>query len=311
MDSKPSIRPSETLERMSPQDKPWDIHRATAELVANLYRDDFRKLAFRMDRCSERLGFVHREMVAPGEHKPIRLVEARFCRVRYCPVCQWRRQLMWRARFFQALPAIERECKGARYLFLTLTVRNCPPTELRATLAQMNKAWDRLTKRKAWPAHGFVRSTEITRNATTGEAHPHFHCLLMVRPSYFSGDYYISQQRWREMWQGCLRVDYLPVINVKVVKPDQSGFISKSLLETLKYSIKPSDLVADKDWLIEITKQLKKVRMVAIGGTFKEFINSEDPADLISESSKPLGGELAEIFFGWETQIKKYIKSND
>lgn len=313
MDSTPSLRPGEQLRAISPKDKPWDIHRASAELVAALYQDDFAKLSFRINKCSYRLGFVREDMVAPGEQRPpIRLVDARFCRVRHCPVCQWRRQLMWRARFFKALPAIERECVGARYLFLTLTVRNCHPSELGSTLSHMNKSWDRLTKRKAWPAHGFVRSTEITRNAATGEAHPHFHCLLMVRPSYFSGEYYISQQRWRELWQACLKSDYLPVVNIKAVKPGPSGFISKSLLETLKYSIKPSDLVADKDWLIEVTKQLKNVRMVSVGGTFKEFISSEDPTNLITEGENdPQGADLAELFFQWETQFKQYRRTAD
>jgi hypothetical protein len=174
----------------------------------------------------------------------------------------------------------------------------------------MNKSWDRLMKRKLWPAIGFVRSIEITRNAKTGEAHPHFHCLLMVRPSYF-GKHYIRQELWRELWRSCLKVDYLPVVNVKAVKPDKHGFISRSLLETLKYSIKPHDLVADKDWLIEITKQLKNIRMVAVGGSFKDFINSHEPEDLISTpegANDPVGSELSEIFFGWQTQVKKYVR---
>ena len=31
-------------------------------------------------------------------------------------------------------------------------------------------------------------------------AHPHFHALLLVKPQYFQGKYYIKQADWVEMW---------------------------------------------------------------------------------------------------------------
>ena len=41
---------------------------------------------------------------------------------------------MWLARFYAALPEVQAQHPKARWLFLTLTVRNCPISDLRETL---------------------------------------------------------------------------------------------------------------------------------------------------------------------------------
>ena len=53
---------------------------------------------------------------------------------------------------------------------------------------------------------GFLRTTEVTRGmmATRLMAHPHFHALLLVKPSYFKGQGYIKQGDWVEMWSKAL-----------------------------------------------------------------------------------------------------------
>ena len=105
--------------------------------------------------------------------------------------------------------------------YLTLTVKNPPVTELRDTLKHMNDSWKRLieTKRFKSGVAGFLRTTEVTRgNDGDMMAHPHFHALLLVKPSYFKGQGYIKQADWVEMWAKALRADYLPSVNVKAVK---------------------------------------------------------------------------------------------
>jgi hypothetical protein len=39
----------------------------------------------------------------------LKLKNAYFCRVRFCPVCQWRRSLRWQAKVYQALPQLRRD----------------------------------------------------------------------------------------------------------------------------------------------------------------------------------------------------------
>ncbi len=298
------------LSDVSPQDKPWDTHRANATAVQGLYdAGGNARYAARIRECSKLLGFALQAQDS-GDLK-LKLQQASCCRVRHCPVCQWRRMLMWRARFFQAVPKVLEDYPTARWLFITFTVMNCPLDELRDTLGHMNKAWERMSKRKQFPAIGFVKSVEVTRSKI-GEAHPHFHCLLLVSSSYFGGQY-IKQKEWRVLWQQALRADYLPGVDVRAVKPrqgEQGNEITIALLETLKYGVKESDLMHDAAWLTELTKQLHKTRAVSVGGVLKEYLSEEEPEDLIhAEGEEPAEGDSeVSVWFGWREMVKRYAK---
>ena len=221
---------------------------------------------------------------------------------------------MWRARFFGALPRIRQAYPAARFLFLTLTVRNCELSELRSTLTWMNKSWELLSKRKAFPALGWLKSVEVTRSIN-GTAHPHFHALLMVNPGYFKRGY-LSHENWRLLWQSCLKVDYLPHASVQAIKAgkglgdvEAAEDLMKQICHTLKYSVKPEDLVSDQAWLTELTTQLHKTRAVAVGGVFKTFISDEEPEDLIHselDEDEPEGD--CSIWFGWREAVARYYK---
>jgi plasmid rolling circle replication initiator protein Rep len=308
---------SEYLSDLSPKDKPWDSHRAIADTVQNLYRSArLDKYADRIQTCGKLLEFALRS--DDQGDVGIKLQSAHFCRVRHCPVCQWRRSMKWQAKMFSAMPEITQAYPTHRWIFVTLTVRNCDLADLRATVDDMNKAFARLSKLKAFPAIGWIKSLEVTRNAETGQAHPHFHCLMLVDSKYFGGRNYIKQEEWRSLWQRCLRVDYLPVVNVKAVKPkknkltDELDDIGQAIVETLKYSVKEEDLVADEDWLAQLTTQLHKTRAIAIGGVLKNFLKEEkEDEDLIhiGEEETEIEYETISIFFGWRELAKRYRKS--
>jgi len=300
------------LSDYSPKDKPWDVHRAATDGVALLYLQDaeFQRLGARVSSCSGFLLFAWSVDQGTGE-KSLRLRGAQFCHVRHCPVCQWRRSMMWQAKFYQALPVLQAGHPKARWIFLTLTVKNCPVTELRETLRAMGGAWKRLIERQEFrPVLGFVRTTEVTRGAD-GSAHPHFHALLMVSTSYF-GRGYVPQTRWVELWRECGRFDYVPVVDVRAVKGD----LGKAVQETLKYSVKPSDMRADGDFLLELTRQVHHMRFVATGGALKgvlkpeRSITSEDM--VMAENGSEGVVELPDgprLGFAWEKPAKRYRKA--
>lgn len=104
---------------------------------------------------------------------------------------------MWKAKAYQVLPKVAQDYPKHRWLFLTVTLKNCPIGELRQTLDWMNKSFVRLTKLKEWPGVGWIKSVEVTRGKN-GNAHPHLHVLLMVEPGYF-GPNYLSQERWVDL----------------------------------------------------------------------------------------------------------------
>ncbi|MCE4093463.1 protein rep, partial [Klebsiella pneumoniae] len=84
----------------------------------------------------------------------------------------------------------------SRWMFLTLTVRNCAIGELGDTLSRMNTAFQRLKDRKEFrPVQGRIRTTEVTRGSD-GSAHPHFHTLMMVPPGMLNGKSYVKHARW-------------------------------------------------------------------------------------------------------------------
>ena len=89
------------LTEISPHEVSWDEHRSDAESVKILYNYsvELSKYADRINGCSGILKFGFN----PDQGKLV-LKQAFFCRVRHCPVCQWRRSLLWRAVMFQQLP---------------------------------------------------------------------------------------------------------------------------------------------------------------------------------------------------------------
>ena len=305
----------EFLSECSPRDKPWDGHRADADLIAEMYAShpDFQRLSGRVALCSLWLGFAWAPDRQDANTLTLKLREARFCRVRHCPICQWRRSLMWLARFHAALPRVLSEHPTARFVFLTLTRKNVPVRQLRETLRVMNKAWERLAQRKSFGVVlGWIRTTEVTRGKDR-TAHPHFHCLLMVPSGYFTNRY-ISQADWAEMWRRASRLDYTPIVDVRAVKQatvNGSGILP-AVRETLKYSVKPSDMKADVGWFLEITRQLWKLHFIASGGVLKGVLRAEEESEkdlLLLRDANP-SDEKASLFFDWHRKPRRYKRAD-
>lgn len=300
------------LSDISPKDARFDRYKRSAEAIASLYvGTDFSRYAERIEDCGRFLGFGLTADPDTGEMR-VKLNSARFCRCRHCILCQSRRVLMWAIRMYHVVPRIIGDNSNIEFIFLTLTVRNCPIAELRETLTRMNKAWERLTKRRQFPGLGFLKSIEITRSVSeAGDTHPHIHALIAVPKTYFTGRNYIKQEKWAEMWRSCLRADYVPIVHVRKVRP-KKGFddpvlaLSAGVVETAKYTVKPEDLASDRDWLLELTKQMNKVRAIAVGGLFRDYLKEDDPGDLISEGDAVESSDVR-IVFDWRSDIGKYI----
>lgn len=247
--------------------------KSNADNIAALYAKSpaFTKHAKRMTACSTSIRRLERVNTKTGG--VFMTTQAERCRVRNCPVCQRARSAKL---FFQMKPALEQinaEHPTYRWVFLTLTVENCPLKELRETIKSMNAAWSRLLKVKELSCvKGWLRNVEVTRGKSDANtAHPHFHVLLCV-PSYYFKSRYISQEKWGELWRDALRVDYVPMVNVQAVKQLTNGIAE--LTKATTYSVKPSELVDEKgaDWLHELHTQCDKLRFIASGGLVKQAI---------------------------------------
>ena len=82
------------LTEISPHEVSWDEHRSDAESVKILYNYsvELSKYAERINACSGILKF------GVNRSRKLVLKQAFFCRVRHCPVCQWRRSLYFGGR---------------------------------------------------------------------------------------------------------------------------------------------------------------------------------------------------------------------
>jgi hypothetical protein len=215
---------------------------------------------------------------------------------------------------FQKLEEIKTQYPTHRWVFLTLTVRNCDLVDLRDTLKDMNASWQRMIQTVAFKkgVAGFIRTTEVTRGKDGDmRAHPHYHALLLVKPNYF-GKNYIKQPEWVEMWQKALRADYAPSVNVKTVKQFAEGQLDKAICETLKYSVKPDDLTLTRDsgaWLHEMTRQTFKMRFIATGGVLKGVLKPDDEIsteEMLTSSEEAEETDERRIAFQYHREHRRY-----
>ena len=264
--------------------------------------------AERCGDCGTFLKFEHYKHL-PTEERGRKLKSANFCDVRWCSMCAWRKSRKYASETRSVLTQLE-ALRPVRYVFLTLTMRNIPLPELKTAIKTMNRAFNLLTKSPEFEGVvlGYVRALEaLGGNTQAGEAHPHFHVLLVVKPEYFSGKGYITQARWAELWQRCLRVDYLPVVDVRKVKPKREGRTARDsgILETVKYIAKPQDIgrLCQSDFE-ELDRQMKGIKQYTQGGMLKGF-EPEKSEDFSPEEWKL----IAEEFYQWtgtEYHLEKY-----
>lgn len=222
--------------------------RSDAERLAGVYDEIHRRLLApsyqrRAELVSQCGTFLEYQVAEQGS----RLHRANFCRDRLCPLCTWRRSLKIYAQISRVMDVLQE--RGYQFLFLTLTIRNRPGADLPDAVQQLYDGWRKLYHKHSVfrrQVQGTFRSLEVTRNQTTGEYHPHLHCILAVRPSYFDGKNYLPKNAWRKMWRECAGLDYDPQIDIQRIKP-RAGADSTSLAgaaaEVAKYAVKSADFL--------------------------------------------------------------------
>ena len=256
--------------------KKWGQRKAIAQKAAPRLPMD---IAQKLRKCS-----THIELVASGNGLATRVWA---CRHKFCPICSWRRALKWTAEMSK-LPA---EAGEYRWLFVTLTLRTVPVTELSERLALLSKAWRKLTLRADWPGVAYLRSVEMTEGSR-GLAHPHIHAVVAVRPGFFRGKSYIKQERWRQMWAEAAGVDYLPSVHVRAIKTLESA--TQEVTKAVNYSLKLS--TAAPEFLARCAAAMKGKRSIEAGGFLRGWLKRARVKAEPPESSV-LGSET----WTWET----------
>ena len=153
----------------------------------------------------------------------------------------------------------------------------------------------------------------MTHNENDKTYHPHIHVLMMVRPSYFqSKKDYITQKEWSDMWSQSLKVDYVPMIDIRTVKETGKG-LRGAVLETAKYPTKPIKLdVENKQVVDDLYNGLYRKRQLGYGGLFKTIkkqlaLDDAENGDLVHTSDdKENISKGTEIVAIWNATKQNY-----
>ncbi len=262
------------------------------------------------------------------------------CGQRLCPKCQhYKGRILCQQIGKVHGRYLEKEPETAGVL-LTLTLKNCSPDALRRTVQHMHHAFGKLRRRIEFETAvtGFFRATEVTINRTEGRTyHPHMHVLLSVPRAYFrkGSGLYIEHERWREIWQECLGVDYRPMVNVQAVTPEamkkRTGRkgreldVAGAIREVAKYCVKPDGFQeilpngrfwTDPTVFQELQDGLRGLRLYAWGGEFDvirkelELVDveamGENLSDEVESVEKPPQNYtlIAKVVYNWDNNAR-------
>lgn len=281
------------------KERPWKLHKQENLQLVKIYKIAREKninlitdsRLFDLEHCADTLLFAEN---AEGKKK---LKSANFCRLRLCPMCQWRRSLKMFGQVQTITDKILERDKSTRFLFATFTVKNVDAENLETCINILNNKFLYLVSRNKTfaPAKklkqnllGYLKAVEVTYNTKDKTYHPHLHVIFAVKSTFFKNKQnYMTKKEWIELWQQALGVDYKPQTDIRAIKTNTG----KAIAEVAKYPVKTAPILSlPDDEAVEVLKtltlSLNKKRFVSYGGIFKTVKQELKLADI--ETDKDL-----------------------
>lgn len=219
------------------------------------------------------------------------------CKNRFCPICAWKKSRK-NALALSVMMAYLKQEEKKEFIFLTLTAPNVPAEELNDEIKHYNQSFQRLMQRKevSKVVKGYARKLEITYNEERDDYHPHFHVLIAVNKSYFTDkNYYISRDRWLELWQQVTKNPLITQVDVRKVKNGRND----KVYEIAKYSAKDSEYLVRQDVFEVFYKALKGKRLIVYSGLFKDAMTKFKAGELDSYKEKDTTEYVYAIMYNW------------
>lgn len=319
----------------------WALHKAQVDDLANIYDYVNPDKAKRLRLCSNTL--VVREY-HDGSRE---VVGAMTCKVRLCPLCSWRRSLKVYRNTMRIMERLDASQKYG-YIFLTLTMRNCRPSELNAELNRIFAGWNKLNQYKAFKqaVKGWYRGLEVTHdteqiitperyyaaekvyksrcihigdvNPNYDTYHPHIHAVLVVNKSYFTSRDYISAAEFVGLWRKACGFDYDPIVDIRKVK----GSMQKAVAEISKYSAKSVDYIIPDDMPLSVSSvetldvALGGRRLAAYGGIMRQIfrelkLEDSETGELVQPERDATPEEYKLVNYYWHNGYSRYLRESD
>lgn len=312
--------------RKNGKERPWKMHKVNSLKLYELYKkalvsDENLLTESRMkslEECGNNLLF------SVNDKNEKRLKGANFCRLRTCPMCNWRKSLKMFGQTNKIANKILEQNSSTRFLFVTFTVKNCSAEKLEETINLMNQGFKRLTDKSKGVKItekfknnmlGYIRAMEVTYNQEKDTYHPHIHCIFAVKAQYFTKGY-IKKSEWQQIWGECCHTDYEPIVKVQTIK----NSTSKAVAEVAKYPVKMDEIANYQDEkkaikaLIVFTKILKGRRLITFGGVFAEArkllkLDDIETGDLVNleDEQKENFQEIKKVLFKFRVKVGCYI----
>ena len=333
-----------TDKKASGEERPWKFHKLSSLKLYKLYT-----LAKKIDpKCISKSSYAALEHCASfllygiNQVGVKKLRQADFCKARLCPMCNWRKSLKVFSQTSQITEYMLENHPTTRFIFVTLTQKNCAFDSLEEAIRAMNDAFRKLTSKNqkfafsaGWKKSmlGYMRAIEVTYNPETNTFHPHIHAIFAVKPSYFSTGY-ISHDGWRTMWQEAMGLDYDPQVNVQTIKTkkkesspldgvDLDEVTAKktalvcAVAETAKYPVK-MDGVLDLpektaiEVIIALSNALRSKRLVVFGGLFLDCqkalkLDDVEDGDLVGVDGEEPINEVAQLLYKFQVKVGCYV----
>lgn len=307
------------FERLTDCRFPWVERRKKTVKLAQIYeRAGYVPYAERAGSCATWLQFQ-----AMGDGSKT-LSAANFCDLRLCPMCIARRAKRNALKLTRIMDVVEAE-KKCRFIFLTLTVKNCDGQHLEETIKALLRSWFKLVRHREIDRAlgGWFRALEITRNKKTKQYHPHLHAIVAVSPEYFNSSLYITQKSWREHWQLAAGLDYDPSVRISATKA-RGGCDSatrSATVEAAKYATKDSEYIDPRlsmneavTIVTDYTEALYRKRLTAFGGWLKDAAkrfdaDDLDNGDLVHVDEDSIREDIAEYIetYNWNFGAGDYV----
>jgi plasmid rolling circle replication initiator protein Rep len=207
-----------------------------------------------------------------------KLVHADFCKIRFCPMCSWRRALKISKEVHDTCYLLLQDNPNLKFLHLILTVPNLSSEELISGVTDFLYSFKKFVRiiPVSETILGYFKTLEVTYNIEKDTYHPHFHCILVVSSSYFKGQSYIRHSKWLDYWKQATKNEDIKNLWIKPIDKSKQN-LSKASAEVAKYITKFDTLIQEDSKntasvLKTLDKSLRSRRIKCFGGIMLDYL---------------------------------------
>lgn len=248
-------------------------------------------------------------LLSNREFSKKKVYKANYCHNRFCLICAYIKAKK-DAYMLDTVMKFINQVEEKEFIFLTLTMPNAFNDEVEEQIKLFQDSFRKFIKYKEIERinQGYCRKLEITYNKEQNTYNVHYHVIMAVNKSYFSGNgNYLKRNKFLSLWKSATNNPNITQVDVRRIKKNNDK--SNTALEIAKYVAKDTDYITQEVFDIIYTA-LKGKQIITYNGLFKEAINLYKKKD---EKIKPFlfqDDTVYEYLISYEfNETQKYKKT--